>query len=129
MTEISSQPVYINYLPVLALMGVAVTIAIVMVILSRIVGPRKPTERKLSVYESGMPLLTEAHGRFSVKFYIIAMLFILFDIEVVFLYPWAVVYKDYLGAGSFILIAGLVFIGIITLGFIYEWKRGSLDWE
>jgi NADH-quinone oxidoreductase subunit A len=123
------QTVLERYLPVLVLMIVAALIPIAILIITHILGPRKPSERKLSTYESGMPPVGNAHPRFSVKFYIIAMLFILFDIEVVFMYPWAVVYKHWIAASSFILVEGLVFIGILLVGYVYAWKKGALEWE
>lgn len=122
-------PVYLNYLPVLVLMVLAIIIPIAILILSRLLGPYKPNERKLSVYESGMPPVGDAHPKFSVKFYLIAMLFILFDIEIVFMYPWAVIYNKWVSVSTFILIEGLVFIGILLVGYAYAWKKGALEWE
>jgi NADH-quinone oxidoreductase subunit A len=124
-----NEPIYSNYLPILALLGVATLVALGMLAVTHILGPHKPSERKLSVYESGMPPVGDAHPKFSVKFYVIAMLFILFDIEVVFMYPWAVIYRQWISVGAFILIEGLVFIGILLVGYAYAWKKGALDWE
>ncbi len=127
MTE---QPtIYQNYLPVLVLLIIAVVIPAVILILTHRLGPRKPSERKLSMYESGMPPVGGAHPKFSVRFYILAMLFILFDIEVVFMYPWAVIYKKWIAVSSFILIEGLIFIAILLVGYIYVWRKGALEWE
>lgn len=127
MTE---QPaIYQNYLPVLVLLIIAVVIPAVILILTHRLGPRKPSERKLSMYESGMPPVGGAHPKFSVRFYILAMLFILFDIEVVFMYPWAVIYKKWIAVSSFILIEGLIFIAILLIGYIYVWRKGALEWE
>jgi len=122
-------PIYENYLPVLALLILSIVIAVGMLAVSALLGPHKPSVRKLSVYESGMPPLSDSHPKFSVKFYIIAMLFILFDIEIVFMYPWAVIYKRWIATSSFILIEGLVFIAILLVGYVYAWKKGALDWE
>lgn len=122
-------PVYENYFPILALMIVATIIPLAILVITHILGPRKPSERKLSVYESGMPPVGDAHPKFSIKFYIIGMLFILFDIEIVFMYPWAVVYKKWISTSSFILIEGLVFIAILLVGYAYAWKKGALEWE
>lgn len=127
MTE---QPtIYQNYLPVLVLLIIAVIIPATILILTHRLGPRKPSERKLSMYESGMPPVGGAHPKFSVRFYILAMLFILFDIEVVFMYPWAVIYKKWIAVSPFILIEGLVFLSILLIGYIYVWRKGALDWE
>lgn len=115
-----------NYLPILVLICVAVAFAIGSVVLSGLIGMKKPSEVKLAPYECGMPLVGSARERFSVKFYIIAMLFILFDIEAVFLYPWAVMYKR-LGVFGFVEMG--VFIVILLVGFIYVWKKGALEWE
>lgn len=121
--------IYQNYLPVLALLIIAVVIPAVILILTHRLGPRKPSERKLSMYESGMPPVGGAHPKFSIRFYILAMLFILFDIEVVFMYPWAVIYKKWISVSSFILIEGLIFISILLVGYIYIWRKGALEWE
>jgi NADH-quinone oxidoreductase subunit A len=115
-----------SYLPILVLIGIAFAFALAVVVLSRLVGPNKPNDIKLAPYECGMPLLSSAQDRFSIKFYIIAMLFILFDIEAVFLYPWAVMYKR-LGIFGFVEMG--VFIIILLVGFVYVWKKGALEWE
>ena len=115
-----------SYLPILVVIGIAFAFAIGSVVMSRLIGVKKPTEVKLSPYECGMPLLGSAQERFSIKFYIIAMLFILFDIEAVFLYPWAVMFKR-LGIFGFVEMG--VFIIILLVGFIYVWKKGALEWE
>ncbi len=115
-----------NYLPILVLIGIAFAFALGVVIASRLIGPNKPNDIKLAPYECGMPLLSSAQDRFSIKFYIIAMLFILFDIEAVFLYPWAVMYKR-LGIFGFVEMG--VFIIILLVGFVYVWKKGALEWE
>ncbi len=115
-----------SYLPILVLIAVALAFALGSVIFSRLVGQKKPTAVKLAPYECGMPLIGTARERVSVKFYIIAMLFILFDIEAVFLYPWAVVFKK-LGLFGFMEMG--VFIAILLVGYIYVWKKGALEWE
>jgi NADH-quinone oxidoreductase subunit A len=112
--------------PILVLMVVAVALASVMVVASRFLGPQKPTPEKLMPYECGMTPIGGARVRFSVKFYLIAMLFILFDVEAIFLYPWAVVHR-YLG--WFGLIEMAVFMAILVVGYIYIWKRGAFEWE
>ncbi len=114
------------YLPILVLIAIALAFALGSVIFSRLVGQKKPSAVKLAPYECGMPLIGTARERVSVKFYIIAMLFILFDIEAVFLYPWAVVFKK-LGLFGFAEMG--VFIAILLVGYIYVWKKGALEWE
>jgi NADH-quinone oxidoreductase subunit A len=89
-------------------------------------GPRRPTEEKLTTYESGMEPVRTARERFSVKFYMVAVLFIIFDIEVVFLYPWAVAFRE-LGLSGYITM--FVFIGILLIGYYYVWRKGALQWD
>ncbi|MFA5514781.1 MAG: NADH-quinone oxidoreductase subunit A [Desulfuromonadales bacterium] len=115
-----------SYLPILVLIAVALAFALGSVVFSRLVGQKKPSAVKLAPYECGMPLIGTARERVSVKFYIIAMLFIVFDIEAVFLYPWAVVFKK-LGLFGFIEMG--VFIAILLVGYVYVWKKGALEWE
>jgi NADH-quinone oxidoreductase subunit A len=100
--------------------------AVVSVILSYVLGVKKPDPRKLSPYECGVQPVGNARERFSVKFYMIAMLFLLFDIEAVFLFPWGVVYRELRLFGFFEM---LLFIGAILAGYIYVWKKGALEWE
>ncbi|ALC15054.1 NADH dehydrogenase subunit A [Desulfuromonas soudanensis] len=115
-----------NYLPILVLVAIAFAFALGSVVMSRLVGPKKPSAIKLAPYECGMPLVGTARDRVSVKFYIIAMLFIVFDIEAVFLYPWAVMFKK-LGLFGFVEMG--VFIAILLVGYVYVWKKGALEWE
>ena len=121
-----------DYLPILLQVIVAVgfaSVALLMSILVGRVGRRNPT--KDSAYECGMVPLGEAQPRFSVKFYLVAMLFILFDIEIVFLYPWAVVYRDFIAqSGSLAILGSMVgFLTILMIGFLYAIKKGALDWK
>jgi NADH-quinone oxidoreductase subunit A len=107
--------------------------AAILIGLSHLVAPRKPTVLKGTPYESGMPPLGSARERFSVKFYLVAMLFIVFDIETVFLVPWATIYFG-AGAGAgpsmgFLLAEALIFIGILFAGYVYVWKRGAFEWD
>ena len=119
------------YLPIVLLVIIAILFGLGSVVVSSLVGQKKPGKVKLQPYECGCEPVGSARERFSVKFYLIAMLFILFDIECVFMYPWAVVYKDYIagGLGTFILAEMLVFIAILFVGYIYVWKKGALEWE
>lgn len=126
------QQMLIDYLPILFLGLFAVLFAGVNLALTHLLGPKKPTRVKLSVYESGVQPVGDARQRFTIRFDLIAMLFIIFDIEVVFLYPWAVVFKKLAGTegnGMFILVEMLVFIGILLLGYIYAWRKGGLTWD
>ena len=115
-----------SYLPILILILIAIAVGLGSVVFSRLIGPQKPNAIKLAPYECGMPPVGSARERVSVKFYIIAMLFILFDIEAVFLYPWAVMFKR-LGLFGFIEMG--VFIAILLVGYVYVWKKGALEWE
>ena len=121
---------FARYLPFLIHILMAGGIAVAMVLLSWLIGVRKPTRAKLSPYECGMTPVGDSRERFSVKFYLVAMLFILFDVEAVFIYPWAVILrtltKDH--EGHFGLYEMLVYIGIYLVGFFYVWKKGVLDW-
>ena len=124
------------YLPILMLVVVATGFAVVNLalthLLNRTLPARKKFQRsKLSVYESGVQPIGNARQRFNIRFDLIAMLFIIFDIEIVFLYPWAMVFKKFLQneSGLFILFEMLIFIGILFLGYIYAWKKGGLTWD
>ena len=120
----------IEYLPILLLGLFAVLFAGINLALTHLLGPKRPNRVKLSVYESGVQPIGDARQRFTIRFDLIAMLFIIFDIEVVFLYPWAVVFKKFSEtSGLFILVEMLVFIGILLLGYIYAWKKGGLTWD
>jgi NADH-quinone oxidoreductase subunit A len=116
---------FVNYLPLLIHMIIVGLVACGMVLLSWLIGWRRPTRAKMSPYECGMAPIGDARERFSVKFYLVAMLFILFDVEAVFLYPWAVILRDLKMFGFWEM---LVYIGIVLVGFFYIWKKGVLDW-
>jgi NADH-quinone oxidoreductase subunit A len=115
-----------QYIPIVLLLGLVVATAVGMLVFSHILSPRRPTELKASPYESGMPPLGGTRERFSVKFYLIAMLFIVFDIEVVFLIPWGVAFRR-LGLTAFVAMA--IFIIVLEVGHAYAWKRGALEWD
>jgi NADH-quinone oxidoreductase subunit A len=115
-----------EYLPIIVLIVIAVVLAFVLMLLSRILGPRRPSAAKLRPYESGMDPIGDAKERYSVSFYMIAMEFIVFDLEIVFIYPWAVRYQE-LGFGTFW--AVMVFICILTLGLFYTLKKESKSFE
>jgi NADH-quinone oxidoreductase subunit A len=115
-----------EYLPIFIFFIVAVGFALVTLFLSALFGKRKITPQKMIPYECGMDPIGEARKRFSVRFYIVAMLFIVFDIEAVFLYPWAVIFRELKVFG---LVEMGVFIAILLVGFVYVWKKGALEWE
>lgn len=115
-----------SFLPILVLFLIAAFIAVLVITLSSLLGPKRGTQRKLSPYESGMEPIGQAIRRIPVKFYVVAMLFIIFDIEVVFFFPFALVYRQ-LGVGG-LAAMGFFFI-VLVAGFVYEWKKGALRWE
>ncbi len=116
----------IDYLPILVLIVVAVGFAAAGLIFSALVGPRRPNPSKLAPYESGMPPFGSARRRISIKFYLTAVLFILFDIEIIFFYPWAVLFKQ---LGLFGLIEMGIFVVVLLVGYVYIWKKGGFDWD
>jgi NADH-quinone oxidoreductase subunit A len=113
------------YAPILILAVVAVGFALFTVVVSHLLGRPRPTPAKRSVYECGVPAVGTARERFPIKFYLVCMLFILFDVETAFFYPWALVYKS-LGVVGFLQMG--VFITVLAVGFVYEWKVGAMDW-
>jgi NADH-quinone oxidoreductase subunit A len=114
------------YLPILIFLGIAIGLAAVMVLASLVVARQKPNAEKLGAYECGFAAFEDARGRFDVRFYLVAILFIIFDLEVAFLFPWAVSLGN---VGLFGFWSMMVFLGVLTVGFIYEWKKGALEWE
>lgn len=120
-----------EYFPLLVLFAIGVGLSGGFVLLSHFIGKKRPTVEKMTPYECGLDPIGTPRQRFSVKFYLVAMLFILFDIEVVFLYPWAKLFKEFkaLGMGGLIFGEMVVFLGVLGLGLVYVWKRGALDWE
>jgi len=115
-----------DYFPIAILMVFALAVALIAIGLGTFFGPRRPTERKSQPYESGMNPYGPGTRRMSVRYYLIAVLFILFDVEVVFFLPWAVVFRK---IGLFALLEMLVFVGILLVGYVYAWKKGALEWE
>lgn len=119
----------VDYIPIMVMIVALVALGILLASLSRFMGPFRPETKNNSAYESGMDPVGTAHERFSVKFYLVAMLFILFDIEIIFMYPWAVQYSQLMQAyGIFPLIEMVVFIAILFVGYIYIYKKGGLEW-
>jgi NADH-quinone oxidoreductase subunit A len=121
-----------EYIPILIVFVFVAGFAVTNIVLSHLVGKRKNTRAKLMPYECGMDPVGSAHQRFSVKFYLIAMLFILFDIEAVFLLPWAVVFKKMIGplayGRSFIFFEMMIFMAVLLVGYVYVWKKGLFEW-
>src|SRR6201747_2792240 len=115
-----------EYLPILVFMVIAGVIAAAMVGGSVLAARQKPYAEKLSAYECGFEAFDDARRRFDVRFYLVAILFIIFDLEVAFLFPWAVALK---GIGAFCFWSMIAFLGVLTVGFIYEWGKGALEWE
>jgi len=123
----------LEYLPILLFLGVALVFALVFaglpVLVAQVTGTSQPYAAKLSEYESGFPAFSSARGRFDVRFYLVSILFIIFDLEVAFLFPWAVSLQHMGPDLVFAWGSMMVFLGVLTIGFIYEWKKGALDWE
>ena len=115
-----------EYLPILIFLGVAAGMSAVMIGLSFVLGKQNPDSEKLSAYECGFPAFDDARAKFDVRFYLVAILFIIFDLEIAFLFPWAVSLGD---IGLFGFWSMILFLGVLTVGFIYEWKKGALEWE
>jgi NADH-quinone oxidoreductase subunit A len=115
-----------NYLPILLFIGVAIAFGGVSLIAGRLVRPSRPYRAKLNPYESGSPLFSDARIQFPMRYYIIAMLFVIFDIEIIFIIPWAVRFQS---LGLLGLVEMLVFIGILLVGLWYAWKKGALEWD
>jgi NADH-quinone oxidoreductase subunit A len=115
-----------GWFSILIMIAMGAGFALVSVLLSNVFGPSKPSPEKSAPYECGMPAVGDARERQSVKFYLVAMIFLLFDIEVAFLYPWAMALRD-LGWGGFIQV--LLFMGLLFAGYIYVWRKGALDWS
>jgi len=120
------QPVLFEYLPILVFLVIAGGIATAMIGGSLLAARQKPYAEKLSAYECGFEAFDDARRRFDVRYYLVAILFIIFDLEVAFLFPWAVSLKD---IGLFGFWSMMAFLGVLTVGFIYEWCKGALEWE
>ncbi len=115
-----------EYLPILIFLGIAVVVSGAMVAASYLVAQQRPDSDKLSAYECGFDPFDDARGKFDVRFYLVAILFIIFDLEVAFLFPWAITLGE---IGVYGFWSMVVFLGVLTIGFIYEWKKGALEWE
>lgn len=115
-----------EYLPILIFLGIAIGMAVAMVAASFLAARQRPDSEKVSAYECGFEAFDDARSRFDVRFYLVAILFIIFDLEVAFLFPWAVSLGE---IGLFGFWSMVIFLGILTIGFAYEWKKGALEWE
>ena len=115
-----------NYLPILVFLVMGAIFGLVPLILGRLVAPHRPDSDKLAPYECGFEAFEDSRMKFDVRYYLVAILFIIFDLEIAFLFPWAVVLKQ---IGMFGFLAMVVFLTILVVGFIYEWKKGALEWE
>ena len=121
-----------NYFPILMFIAVGTLVGLAPIVLggglSRLLGTYKPTEEKLSPYECGFEAFEDARMKFDVRYYLVAILFILFDLEIAFLFPWAIVLGEQ-SDGTFRYFAMVIFLAILVVGFVYEWMKGALDWE
>ncbi len=115
-----------NYLPILIFIVVGITFGLVPIALGRLLAPNRPDSEKLSPYECGFDAFEDSRMKFDVRYYLVAILFIIFDLEIAFLFPWAVALNE-IGMTGFL--AMMLFLGILVVGFIYEWKKGALEWE
>ncbi|MFZ9733834.1 MAG: NADH-quinone oxidoreductase subunit A [Burkholderiaceae bacterium] len=115
-----------SYLPVLLFILVGIAVGVGPMVLGKLIGPNRPDSEKLSPYECGFEAFEDSRMQFDVRYYLVAILFILFDLEIAFLFPWAVALQD---IGFFGFMAMMIFLAILVLGFIYEWMKGALDWE
>lgn len=115
-----------NYLPILVFIGIGVVIGAIAIAVGFLLGPHQPDSEKNSPYECGFEAFEDSRMKFDVRYYLVAILFIIFDLEIAFLFPWAIVLED---IGLFGFLAMVLFLGILVIGFIYEWKKGALEWE
>ena len=115
-----------NYLPIMIFIAIGIAIGVLPILAGFLLGPHKPDSEKLSPYECGFEAFEDSRMRFDVRYYLVAILFIIFDLEIAFLFPWAVVLDS---IGLFGFVAMMIFLAILVIGFIYEWKKGALEWE
>jgi NADH-quinone oxidoreductase subunit A len=119
-------PMLMEYLPILIFLGVAIGLGLVLILAAALLAVRAPDPEKVSAYECGFNAFDDARMKFDVRFYLVAILFIIFDLEIAFLFPWAV---SFAGLSDAAFWSMMVFLGVLTVGFAYEWKKGALDWE
>jgi len=118
-----------DYLPVLLVFVMAAGLAVFLLVRTHFVGPRVKNKVKLSPYESGVDPVAPAHTRLNIRYFIVGLVFIIFDIEVVFLYPWAVIFRDFIARSPFILYEMLFFLAVLLIGYVYVWRKGVFEWE
>ena len=116
----------IEYLPLVVFMGVALVIGLALMVAPFLLAVRNPDPEKVSAYECGFNAFDDARMKFDIRFYLVSILFIIFDLEVAFLFPWAVSFRE---AGAFGFWSMMVFLGVLTIGFVYEWRKGALEWD
>ena len=116
----------LEYLPILVFLGIALGPGIILLLAAAVIAIRNPDPEKVSAYECGFNAFDDARMKFDVRFYLVSILFIIFDLEIAFLFPWAVAFQDISMIGFWSMI---VFLGVLTVGFAYEWKKGALEWE
>ena len=121
----------LEYLPILIFIGIAGVLGGALIVVPLLIAPSKPDPEKLSAYECGFPAFGDARMKFDVRFYLVSLLFIIFDLEVAFLFPWAITLTEKSGAenGVFAFWSMMAFLGVLTVGFIYEWRKGALEWD
>ena len=124
--EVAMSALLLDYLPLVVFVAVSLVIGLVLLIAPFIVAYKQPDPEKLSAYECGFNAFDDARMKFDVRFYLVAILFIIFDLEVTFLFPWAVTFREVGLVGFW---AMMIFLGVLTIGFIYEWKKGALEWD
>ncbi|RVT83940.1 NADH-quinone oxidoreductase subunit A [Rhodobacteraceae bacterium CCMM004] len=115
-----------DYLPILIFLGMAVALGLVLILAAAVLAVRNPDPEKVSAYECGFNAFDDARMKFDVRFYLVSILFIIFDLEIAFLFPWAVAFPTMTDVGFWSM---MVFLGVLTVGFAYEWKKGALEWE
>lgn len=115
-----------EYLPILIFLALAIGLGLVLILAAVVLAVRRPDAEKISAYECGFNAFDDARMKFDVRFYLVSILFIIFDLEVAFLFPWAVAFQD---VGLFGFWSMLAFLGVLTIGFAYEWKKGALEWQ
>ena len=119
-----------EYLPIIIFLGLAIALGLVLMLAALVLAVRRPDPEKISAYECGFNAFDDARMKFDVRFYLVSILFIIFDLEVAFLFPWAITLGDMPAElGQFAFWSMMVFLGVLTVGFIYEWKKGALEWE
>jgi NADH-quinone oxidoreductase subunit A len=124
--EVAMEDLLISYLPIIVFFGLCLVIGLALLVAPFLIAYKDPTPEKLSAYECGFNPFDDARMKFDIRFYLVAILFIIFDLEVAFLFPWAVAFTE---VGLYGFISMMVFLTVLTIGFAYEWKKGALEWD